>query len=196
MSEPTNVHVISLVLAGSMLVGGWYLIESSNQPSAPAMSVQQPSAASTNPTTPPPAHATTTPTSSLANQNVTYKCQKAGRISFSDQPCAAKETTLTVTATEKEAPPTTNNLAQLKQQAAQMEADRLDRERRYAAVRTFAPSPTASNANLERTIRCPQIDREIVAKDAELRQPHSPQWGDMLTEQRRKLMDERFSLGC
>lgn len=44
--------------------------------------------------------------------------------------------------------------------------------------------------------QCEQLDRAIAIKDAELRQPHSAQWGDYLTAERKKLMDRRFDLLC
>lgn len=47
-----------------------------------------------------------------------------------------------------------------------------------------------------KSTQCEQLDRAIATKDAELRQPHSGQWGDYLTAERRKLMDQRFALRC
>ncbi len=43
---------------------------------------------------------------------------------------------------------------------------------------------------------CKQIDQAIAQKDSQLRQPHSAQWGDHLTAERKKLMDRRFDLRC
>ena len=57
----------------------------------------------------------------------------------------------------------------------------------------WVQSAPASNA---KEIECKQIDRAIAQKDSELRQPHSGQWGDHLTAERKKLMDRRFDLRC
>ncbi len=54
----------------------------------------------------------------------------------------------------------------------------------------------ADNATQNKTYQCQRLDAAISTKDAELRQPHSAQWGDYLTEQRKKLTDKRFALRC
>lgn len=51
-------------------------------------------------------------------------------------------------------------------------------------------------ATSTKDLECRQIDQAIAVKDAELRQPHSAQWGDHLTAERKKLMDRRFDLRC
>lgn len=55
---------------------------------------------------------------------------------------------------------------------------------------------TANDPAESKRTKCQQLDKAIAVKDAELRQPHSAQWGDYLTEERRKLNDRKFSLGC
>ena len=64
--------------------------------------------------------------------------------------------------------------------------------KREDEARWVQSAPT-SNA---KEIECKQIDRAIAQKDSELRQPHSGQWGDHLTAERKKLMDRRFDLRC
>lgn len=55
---------------------------------------------------------------------------------------------------------------------------------------------SANSDAQNKSMQCEQLDRAIAAKDSELRQPHSAQWGDYLTAERRKLMDQRFALRC
>ena len=54
----------------------------------------------------------------------------------------------------------------------------------------------ASNQSQNKSYQCQRLDTAITTKDSELRQPHSAQWGDYLTEERKKLMDQRFALRC
>lgn len=54
----------------------------------------------------------------------------------------------------------------------------------------------ASNESQNKVYQCQRLDAAISTKDAELRQPHSGQRGDYLTEERKKLMDQRFALRC
>jgi hypothetical protein len=54
----------------------------------------------------------------------------------------------------------------------------------------------ASNASQNKAYQCQRLDAAISIKDSELRQPHSAQWGDYLTQERKKLMDQRFVLRC
>ena len=56
--------------------------------------------------------------------------------------------------------------------------------------------PQAGNEAQAKAVQCQQLDQAITTKDAELRQPHSGQWGDYLAAERRKLMDQRFELRC
>ena len=60
-------------------------------------------------------------------------------------------------------------------------------------VRWLPQSGTEAQA---KAVQCQQLDQAITIKDAELRQPHSGQWGDYLAAERRKLMDRRFELRC
>lgn len=183
MEEPSHVRAVSLVLAFSIVVGGWLLFEYSNR-SEPII---------TPPTEKSPDQAATPVAPLPTDLTFTYKCEKAGRLSYSDKPCNTNEKALAVTATEKEAPRTNNDLERLKQTVASMKASRLAREKRYA---TAANSVGTSTSVQSHEFRCQQIDKAIAAKDSELRQPHSAQWGDYLTGERKKLTDERFSLRC
>jgi len=63
-------------------------------------------------------------------------------------------------------------------------------------ARWTQPAADNTNANQSKAAQCQQLDAAVSAKDSELRQPHSPQWGDYLTGERKKLMDQRFALRC
>lgn len=53
-----------------------------------------------------------------------------------------------------------------------------------------------NSASQNKAFRCKSLEEAISMKDSELRKPHSGQWGDYLTEERKKLMDQRFDLRC
>lgn len=115
MHEPTHVRIFALVFAGVMVFGGWFLIEATNQSSAPAAPVPRPVVKSLvlAPAMPLPqpiglpaaaltsAQAAATHQQHQSNLGATYKCQKSGRTSYSDQPCSSGDTTLAVTTTTK-----------------------------------------------------------------------------------------------
>ena len=188
MREPSHIRVVSLALALSVVIGGWALFEYGNRPSPPITTTHERSELPATPIAPTtPNHGSVGPNQQPSNLNIIYKCEKAGRISFGDKPCAANERTLAITATEK-APTTRNNLEELCDRAAVWEASKSDR----------ATEAKSANAVIVQSneIRCQQIDRAIATKDSELRQPHSAQMGDYLAGERKKLYDERFSLGC
>jgi len=48
----------------------------------------------------------------------------------------------------------------------------------------------ASNSTQNKAYQCQRLDAAISTKDSGLRQPHSAQWGDYLTAERKKLMDQ------
>lgn len=199
MQESAHVRAISLFLAFSVVVGGWLAFEYSNRQ---AEQIPQRSEVRQEPGD--QALQASKATQSAPKQRslsiipehlaITYKCEKSGRISFSDQACASNERTVSITASEKEAP-TANNLQQLKGRLATMEEDRRERENKFAVAAIATSLPTTSTSQAKEQ-RCQQIDLEIVAKDSQLRQPHGAQWGDYLTGERKKLTDERFSLRC
>lgn len=200
MQEPDHVRAISLILALSVVVGGWFTLEYINHPTA--QTATRPTETLANPplNTPPPDHSSTPPTGSSpvatpSKMSVTYKCEKGGRISFRDKPCATGERTLAAKPNEQLAPGTNDNLAQLKQQLAVMESYRQEREREYAA-RIASKPVAAANLGQSNEIRCKQIDQHIISIDSILRQPHSAQNGDYWTGKRKDLTDERFSLRC
>ena len=99
MHEPTQVRIFALVFAGVMVFGGWFLIEATNQPSAPAMPVPQPIGLPAPALT--SAQAAATPQQLQSKLGETYKCQKSGRTSYSDQPCSSGDATLAVTTATK-----------------------------------------------------------------------------------------------
>ena len=70
-----------------------------------------------------------------------------------------------------------------------MEADRLNRERTTVLVSAKAQTKTIQ-------IQCDEIDEHIKLIDARARMPHSSPEGDWLNTERKKLFDQRFSLGC
>jgi hypothetical protein len=194
MATSTHIRVISLVLALTVVVGSWLLLEYNSRPTASGLKPMAPSAPSS--TEPSPGlqsqPALTQPVPVSRDVNLTYKCRRNGRISFSDQPCAANEETLTVTASEKEFPVDNSRLARMKQVANQMEAERLQRERQVAV----AIASRAESATPDRTSQCKEIDAGVAVIDSHLRQPHDGHTGDRLNAERKRLMDKRFELRC
>ncbi|GHU03743.1 hypothetical protein FACS1894158_02740 [Betaproteobacteria bacterium] len=197
MQEPVHIRVISLVLALAVVVGVWLLFEYGNRPlprvTAPTENRVKDEARRqqlSQPTSIPPVRAKTPD-----NVNLTFKCEKDGRISFSDKPCSSNEKTVSTTAFEKTSPVnTSNNLEQLRKQAAAMEAARLEREKN--AVVAFPKTDKADRDAQSRDFRCREIDNRVTEIDALLRQRHSSKTGEQLSERRRKLYGERFSIGC
>ena len=195
----SHARAISIFLAILVALGVWLLVVYDYRPrpdsladTLPPPSVPQPlppkqREASINP----PA---TGPAASSSLVTVTYKCEKNGRVSFGDQPCGDSAKTLSVSTSTRDATRDhRRDLAQLKSKVAGMESDRLEREQEHAVVlaerqRTSVP--------FSKERRCKEIDNDIVRVDSILRQPHSAQHGDYWTGERRKLTDERFSLGC
>lgn len=198
MGNPSHARAASLVLALSTVIGAWLLFEYSTQQGAPSLRPAEspPTSRVNTPAKQPPAPANTVAVPhTTAPVILTYKCEKGGRIHYGDQPCGEKMTTLSVTASQPE-PSTGNNLQQLKERLAVMEAARMEREK-ATNVRIDAASSTAAlPSSDDKKAVCDAIDRAIAVKDSELRQPHSAQWGDYLTGERKKLTDQRFSLGC
>ncbi len=192
MAEPSHIRAISLVLAFSVVAGGWFLFEYANF-TQPQFNAAPETATEPLPRALSPSQVVVTSALMPKNMNIMYKCQKGSRISFSDKPCAANERTLAITASEKETPASGPSLAKLQRQAAQMESDRLEREEKFATAAILTAAAKTNSAN---QIRCKNIDDAVAVKDSELRQPHSAQWGDYLTGERKKLMDERYSVGC
>lgn len=96
MTDPTHLRVLAFVFAGVMLVAGWYLIEAGNQPSVSVAPIPKTPLLPAPPPASPNVQAAPIPAPTPNNLHVTYKCQKSGRTSFSDKPCAAGESTRTV----------------------------------------------------------------------------------------------------
>lgn len=195
MQNSSNIRAISLVLALSVIIAGWLLFEYGNLQLSKPQLPQIAAPIENNQKARLPIPQQLQPNAISNNIDLTFKCEKNDRISYSDQPCADKERAVSVMATEK-ASPAKNNLEQLRERVAAMEASRHEREKKFSATTTAQVTPSTGNANLAKELRCQQIDLAIVAKDSELRQPHTAQWGDYLTGERKKLMDERFSIGC
>ncbi len=203
MSLPSHVRVVSLVLALSAVTGGWLLLEYSQRLPPQAPLTEQPSETSQEIALPqertvplPPKVAKPVGPALPKNLIATFKCEKGGRISYGDQPCANGAKVLAVTA-EKEvlAPNPTANFQRMRARAAAMEAERLARDRQFdiAAAETAKITANAADAKAN---QCAIIDNAIASVDAKLRQPHNGQEGDFWTAERRKLTDRRFSLGC
>ena len=200
MQEPTHVRAISLILALSVVAGGWLLFEYTNRPSTQAATSPTEILASPSPDLPFPASSATPPSRTPpvempSELDVTYKCEKSGKVSFSDKPCAAGTKVLAVRATERQAPRANDNLEQLKRQLAILESYRLEREREYAE-RVGSRPVSAVSVKRSKEFRCNEIDKEIAAVDSMLRQLHSAQVGDYWTGKRKELTDERFSIRC
>ena len=199
MQESSHFRAVSLVLAFSVVVAGWLLFEYGNHKN---QEIAAPIGSSANPAMSAPVessvvpgqaplHANTVP----GNMALTFRCEKNGRTSYSDRPCAEKERLVSITASEKE-PPVQNNLEQLQERLAAMEKARHQREMQYATATLPQSDGNAGDKEKNQKIRCKQIDDAIAVKDSELRQSHFAQTGDSLTSERKKLTDERFSLGC
>lgn len=194
---PSHVRAISLVLALSVVVGGWLALEYNNR--APESVEQLPHALETakpvektNQPIPLRADSASQSAQPQRDVNLTFKCQKNGRTSFSDKPCDVDAKVVSVTATDKIPLTPDNRLAQMKQLADQMEADRLARERAHAVV--IAARTTATEPN--KAMQCREVDDRVARLDSQLRQPHDAQMGDLLTGERKKWMDRRFELRC
>ena len=196
-ATPSHIRAISLVLALSVVIGGWMALEYNNRP---LVSVEPLPKAMETPTPLEQARPHFSSPADSARQaaqfqrglDLTFKCQKNGRTSFSDTPCDLDAKVVSVTASEKLPPVRDERLAQMKQQAAQMEADRLAREKAQSAV--IASRPTALEPN--KAAQCKEVDDWVAHFDARLRQPHDAQFGDYLTGERKKWMDRRFELRC
>lgn len=198
MEEPSHARAVSFVLAVSLVVGGWLFFEYSNHQASlrpPPVETRPPVPAPIpGPSRPAPTQVAPSPRAS-APAHLTFKCEKGGRISYGDQPCGEKSTTVAVTASAP-TPPTKNNLQQLQERLAVMEASRAAREQE-ASVRTMAASSASSPSPRDtKAVSCQAIDEAIAAVDSAARQPHSAESGDYLTAERRKLTDRRFSLAC
>ena len=198
MGKPSHARAASLVLALSMVIGSWLFFEySTHQANAfhrPAESPLPPRVNTPSEQPPVPVSAVSAPHTSIPTTLI-YKCEKGGRIHYGDQPCGEKTTTLSVTATQPE-PATGNNLQQLKERLAVMEGARTEREKATITRINVASSTSESPSIGDKKEACDAIDCAIAAKDSALRQPHTAQMGDYLTGERKKLTDQRFSLGC
>lgn len=193
----SHARALSLVLALSVVVGAWLTFEFSNRPSAPLVQETAPSTrvAPTERIHDSVQETSEAPVRSAHEQrdvNLTFKCQKNGRTTFSDKPCDAGARTMSVTAAEKSPDVADDRLAQMKRGVARMEADRLSREREQAAV--IVSRATASGP--DNATECRMIDEDVALTDALLRQPHDARRGDELTATRKRLMDRRFELRC
>ena len=197
-----HARAISLILALSVMLAGYVLIkldapsgkppiESSPERAAPASSTPQNQAAESP--VPDPAEEHSTPESPRS----IFTCRENGRVSLSDQPCFASAQTLARTVAEPILAPALSptRLEQMRAAADAMQAARLNRERQWAALNAEAPRARDEQSQFKQT-RCREIDREINAIDAHTRQRHSAREGNYWRGERKKLNDERYSLGC
>lgn len=191
-SNPQHTRAMSLILALSVVAGSWLAFEYSAHPTRPVPSVQPiPQVAEPPPQISPQA-ATEVSTQVPRNADMTYRCQRNGQTSFSDQPCGSNATVVSVMPGDRQASQPDDRLARMKRVAAQMETDRLAREQ--ALNVEIATRATASESS--EAAQCKIIDERIASVDARLRQPHDAQTGDYWTAERKKLMDKRFDLRC
>ena len=203
MSEPSHVRVVSLALALSVVIGGWLSLAYSSRPSLNNVPTQidgrtvDVDSSRQEPVT--EAAANSTPIDQRifpADMSVTFKCEKGGHVSFGDKPCGSNEKTVAVTAVQRERPAEQkNNLEQMKEQAVAMEAARHERDRQFN-LEAAAITVNAVGTNSSKAMRCEQIDKAIAACDSNLRRLHSAPEGDYWTGERKKMTDERFSIGC
>ena len=193
----SHARALSLILALSVVVGAWLVFEYSNRASISPVQETVPSdrANSSERGDSAVEEITEVPVRSSNEQrevNLTFKCQKNGRTSFSDKPCDADARTMSVTAAEKQPNVPDDTLAQMQRGVARMEADRLTREREQAAVIVSR----ASASGPDKAAECRLIDDGVALVDGLLRQPHNAKTGDDLTAERKRLMDRRFELRC
>jgi len=191
-SNSRHTRAISLILALSVVAGSWLAFEYSTHPTPLVPPVQPIPEVAEPPPQISPQSATEVGTQAPRDTNLTYRCQKNGQTSFSDQPCGSEAKVVSVAAGERRAPEPDDRLARMKRAAAQMEADRIARER----VLNAQIATRASVSESSKATQCKIIDEQIVSVDAVLRQPHDAQTGDYWTGRRKKLMDERFDLRC
>lgn len=189
----SSIRLVSIILALSVVVGAWLLFEYGQGSSEPPVSVMPPPETTTpNVVHRPLPGAATSPSpspSSTADTRTAYKCRGPVGVSYRTEPCHGNEKEVNVV-TSTVVQPDPNELAALKAKANQMEAHRLAAENsRVASVQPARSVP-------DRRFECDSIDRDVALLDAQLRQPHSPSWGDYLTGKRKGLMDRRFSIGC
>ena len=196
-TAPVHIRAISLVLALSVVVGAWLALEYNNRPPEPLVQ-PTPSSLTAKPEEPARRPASVSPdsmeqaTKFQRETELTFKCQKNGRTSFSDRPCEADAQVVSVTEARELPPVRDDRLAQMKRQVAQMEADRLAREQAQPAVSSVPSTEPEPN----KAIQCKEVDGWVAHFDARLRQPHDAQMGDYLTGERKKWMDRRFELRC
>ena len=195
MSANSNIRVASIALTLAIAVGIGLFLEYDARSLAPAATPPQPlerpaqAAQSSNNEAAAPAPMVAEPP-----LVTTFKCARNGRVSFSDRPCAADERLLG-TSTSVVSPPHDAQAELARTQAAVVRMEAEHRQREGALVRSMPVTPEEPPATRRKAL-CDGIDLEISGIDAQLRQPHSTQWGDYLTGERRKLTDKRFSIGC
>lgn len=187
MRKDRQSRIVSLILASLLIAGGYLFLEYGQQTSAHLTSkALAPTLTPQHAPAPKDHHSTT---------RSIFKCEKNGRLRYGDQPCAPGETLLS--ASPNPSPPPFNEgarLARMRETANDLENARLNREKQYA--KSTAANLVQINAQATKTERCLSIDGEIKSLDGLLREPHSATEGDRLTSHRRKLTDERFSIGC
>ena len=83
----------------------------------------------------------------------------------------------------------------MNERAVAMETARHDRDRQFA-VEAVTVTKDTIGANPNKAMRCEQIDKDISGCDSVLRQPHTASEGDYWTGERKKLTDERYTVGC
>lgn len=203
MATSSHVRVISLILSISVLVGVGVMLEYTSKTTVPKTdSPTEPERATTSPpdqiqspAVSPKVTPERQPVVSTTPHQM-FKCERNGRISFNDHPCAVSEKTLAITSAAPISPPIQQetDLQRMQRQLSRMEAERHQREQQFDQDMAARRQPVTVVP--DKTIRCAQIDKEISHIDSLLRQPHTAQWGDYWAEQRKKLYDERFDLHC
>lgn len=116
-----------------------------------------------------------------------YRCRDGARVVYADRPCGTGSEAV-------ELPPPSAGLQPDRSYAEQLERVRAERAR-HAASRPVARADDRAPAS-QGGGRCATIDAQIRQIDAATRQPQTVPMAEYYREQRRSLMDERFSLGC
>jgi hypothetical protein len=192
--EESSARLISIVFAIAVVTSAWLLFEASQQPQRH----QTPTHDSNNQPAPQrlpksenyqEKHAAPSMSSEISTIATTYKCKGPNGTVYRDQVCPSGEKEIEII-TSNITPRQPDELATLKEKAAQMESNRM-------AHSAHDPSKQIrSEMAINNRSICDLIDKQIRQIDIQLREPYQPSWGDYLKGERKKLNDQKFSAGC
>lgn len=135
-----------------------------------------------------------------------HKCLVGGQTIYTDQPCAPgkghqlelKEDTagLSPDRSYQSQLAEVESLHASEQRKAFVPSTRENHAQQVAPTPALARQQAVAQLGPSKEMQCKVIDDAIAAVDTQLRQPHGAQQGDYWTQQRKALMDQRFSLRC